>query len=113
MQPLIQYGRFSPVSMSLFDASCNVRFSVSCNNVPCNILFNQCSMLDSMFHVLFNVSFNVDSMLGSNFDKFAKMWNLGHFRPKFTFLQFFFFQNCCLVKPSKFVTVTVIIGHTI
>ena len=22
-------------------------------------------------------------------------------------------KNCCLVKPSKFVTVTVIIGHTI
>ena len=49
--------------------------------------------------------------IGSNFEMFAKMWNLGHFRLKFTFLQIF--QNCCLVKPSKFVTVTVIIGHTI
>ena len=36
--------------------------------------------------------------LDSNFEKFANV-------PKFTFL-----QNCCLVKPSIFVTATVIIG---
>ena len=57
---------------------------------------------------------SLTASLGSNFEIFAIMWNLGiftHFRQKFTFLQIF--QNCCLVKPSNFVTVTVIIGHTI
>ena len=50
----------------------------------------------------------------TNFEGFTRqwfMWNLGiftHFCLKFTF-----FANCCLVKPSKFVTVTVIIGHII
>ena len=40
----------------------------------------------------------------------VKMAENAHFRPKSTFLPVF--QNCCLVKPSKFITVTIIIGHT-
>ena len=50
----------------------------------------------------------VTNFEGTDFEKFAKMWNSGIFVRN----SHYFFQNWCLVKPSKFVTVTVVIGHT-
>ena len=49
----------------------------------------------------------VTNFEGFTRQQFCKNVNFGR---KCTFSQIF--QNCCLVKPSKFVTVTVIIGHT-
>ena len=63
MQPLIQYNRFSPLSMALFDASCNVECNVP---VLCNILFNQCSMFNVGFNVSCNALFNVPFNVGFN-----------------------------------------------
>ena len=50
---------------------------------------------------------NLRASLGSNFERFANMCENS---PKSIFLQIF--QNCCLVKPSKFVTVSHQLSHS-
>ena len=59
---------------------------------------------------------NLRASIGSNSEILKEMWifwaKISQIAkmPKSTYLQIF--QNCCLVKPSKFVGVTIIRGHT-